>query len=112
MKNLLRILYVALPAVLLAQTSKPVVDGTATSGTPVEQAGSLPKSFPPEVMPSSSTASLNEKKLTHKYCAYPDPDRKSVSIRRCDSVPEGIHLIAPIKSAAPEKKPKKKPAVN
>jgi hypothetical protein len=103
MKNLLPILYVAFPAVLLAQASQP--------GTPVEQAGSLTKKFPPDVM-LSSTPNPNEKKLTHSYCAYPDLDRKSVSIRRCDSVPQAIRLVEPIKSTAPEKKPKKKPAAN
>lgn len=104
MKNLLRILYVAFPVVLLAQTSTPLADGASASGNPA-------KRFPPEMMPVSTTAP-NEKKLIHSYCAYPDLDRKSVSIRRCDSTPQGIHLVAPIKGAAPEKKPRKKPAAN
>jgi hypothetical protein len=111
MKRLLGLLYVAFPAVLLlAQTSRPEhpANGVSTIGTTSgEQLGSLPKRFPSEIILSSGTPVRNEAKLTHSYCVYPHLDRKSLSIKRCESIPQGFRLVSPFEGAIPEKKPAK-----
>lgn len=112
MKRQLGLLYVAFPAVLaMAQTSRPehAVDGIATlAKPPAEQIESLPKKFPPEIGAFSRAPGRNEAKLTNTtYCVYPSLDRKSLSIRRCESVPQGFRLVSPLKGTAPEHKPGK-----
>ena len=111
MKRVFGLLYAAFPAVLLlAQTSRPEhpADGMSTLGTlSVEQLGSLPKRFPPEMMLSSWTTGRHELKLAHSYCVYPSLDRKSLSVKRCESVPLGFRLASPFETTAPEKNPSK-----
>jgi hypothetical protein len=108
MKRVFGLLYAAFPAVLLlAQTSRPEhpADGMSTPGTPsVEQLRSLPKRFPPEMMLSSGR---HEVKLAHSYCVYPNLDRKSLSVKRCESVPVGFRLVSPFEATAPKKNPAK-----
>jgi hypothetical protein len=110
MKRVFGLLY-AFPAVLLlARTSPPEhpADDMSTLGTPsVEQLASLPKRFPPEMMLSSWTTGLREGKLAHSYCVYPTPDRKSLSVKRCESVPVRFRLVSPFGVTAPEKNPAK-----
>jgi hypothetical protein len=110
MKRVFGLLYVAFPAVLLlAQTSphEHPANGTSTLGTPsVEQLRSLQTKFPPEMFSSSTTGRL-EVKLAHSYCVSPSPDRKSLSVKRCQPVPLGIRLVSPFPATAPEKKPAK-----
>jgi hypothetical protein len=103
MKRLPGLLCVAPAVVLLAQTSRP----GQPADPAVEQVESLPKKFPPEIMPPARTPARTEVKLTHSYCVHPDYDRKSLSIQRCESVPQGIRLISPFKKAKPEKEPAK-----
>jgi hypothetical protein len=111
MKRVFGPLYAAFPAVLLlAQTSPPEhpADGISTTGTPsVEQRGSLPKRFPAEMMLSSWTTGGYELKLAHSYCVYPNLDRKSLSVKRCESVPLGFRLVSPFGATAPKKNPAK-----
>lgn len=126
MKRLVGLLYVAFPAVLLlAQTSPPEnpAAGTSTLGAPsVEQLRLMEKRFPPEMALkthdkvfffaehenfSSASTGLNQGKLTQSYCVYPDLDRKSVSVKRCESIPQRFRLVWPFKAAAPEEKPAK-----
>ena len=102
-------LYAAFPAVLLmAQATRPDYPGNATPPptTPsVEPLVLLPKSFPPEMMLPSSTADRRRETSASAFCVYQNPDRKSVSVKRCSRAPVGLHLIAPFKAAAPERKP-------
>jgi hypothetical protein len=111
MKRVFGLLYAAFPALLLlAQTSRPEhpADGMSTLGTPsVEQLGSLPKRFPPEMMLSSWTTGRLEVKLAHSYCVHPNLDRKSLSVKRCESVPLAFRLVSPFEATAPEKNPAK-----
>ena len=82
-----------------ATGDRPVcADGMSTFGTPsVEQLRSLPKRFPPEMM-----TGRHEVKLAHSYCVYPNLDRKSLSVKRCESVPLGFRLVSPFEAPAPE----------
>ena len=111
MKRVFGLLYAAFPAVLLlAQTSRPEppADGMSSFRTPsVEQLGSLPKRFPPEMMLSSSTTGRLDVKLAHSYCVHPSLDRKSLSVKRCESVPQGFRLVSPFEATAPKKNPAK-----
>jgi len=110
MERVFSLLY-ALPAVLLlAQASPPErpADGMSTLGTPsVEQLASLSKRFPPEMMLSSWKTGLREGKLAQSYCVYPSPDRKSLSFKRCESVPLRFRLVSPFEVTAPGKNPAK-----
>lgn len=94
MKLVFGLLYAAFSVVLFAQTS-------------VEQPRSLPKRFPPEMMLSSGTPGRVEVKLSHSYCVHPNPDRKSLSVKRCESLPPGPRLVAPFTDTAPRKNPAK-----
>jgi len=95
MNRLIGVLYFAFPAVLLlAQTSRPERGGYA-----------LPKKFPPE-MRLSSVPSRHEVKLSHRYCVYPSPDRKSLLSKRCEPASPGF-LIQPLTFVSPAKKLKK-----
>jgi hypothetical protein len=94
MKISFGLLYAAFSAVLFAQ-------GTP----PIQQPGSLPKRFPPEMMLSSGTTGRVEVNLRHSYCVHPNPDWKSLSVKRCESMPPGPRLIAPFTGTAPRKKP-------
>jgi hypothetical protein len=110
MKPLFGVLYAAFPVVLLlAQTSRPAQPaGVPTNGTrSMEQLGSLPKRFPPEVMLSSRTTGRHEMKPAHSYCVYPSPDRKSLSVKRCESGLQRIRLVSPFGDSAPNKNPGK-----
>jgi hypothetical protein len=110
MESMFGLLY-ALPAVLLlAQASPPEhpADGMSTLGTPsVEQLASLSKRFPPEMMLSSWKTGLRDGKLAHSYCVYPSPDRKSLSVKRCESAPVRFRLVSPFEFPAPGKNPAK-----
>ena len=107
MKRVFGLLYAAFPAVLLlAQTSRPEhpADGMITLGTPsVEQLRSLPKRFPPDMMLSGR----HEVKLAHSYCVFPSLDRKSLSVKRCESVPRGFRLVPPFEAPHQKKNPAK-----
>jgi hypothetical protein len=110
MKRVFGLFYAAFPAVLLvAQTSRPAhpADGTSILATPsVEQLGSLPKNFPPEMMLASWTTGRPGLKLAHSYCVYPNLDRNSLSVKRCESGP-GFRLVSPFGATAPKKNPAK-----
>ncbi len=107
MKRVFSLLYAAFPAVvLLGQTATPVrpADGLPATGIPsTQQLRLLPKRFPPEMMPSYRTAGGSKVKLTHSYCVYPSADRKSISLKPCESLP--LRLVSPF--GAPKKNPAK-----
>lgn len=112
MKKVFGLLYTALllAPVLPAQTSRPEQPASGTLPPParlIEQLPSLPKRYPPELAPSSRTAGPLEVKLTHTYCVQPGAGGKSLSVKRCESVPPGIRLIAPFKSTVPGASPRK-----
>jgi hypothetical protein len=95
MKKVIGFLCLAFPAVpLLAQSSPPdhpvIVDHRL-----------LPKRFPAESMPSQSP--LNAAKRSHSNCVSHDPERKSLSVKRCEPQAPAFRLVAPFKAPAPVK---------
>jgi len=92
-----------------AQTSRPEhsVDGLPTPETIfVERLRSLPKSFPPEMTPSSQTNGRKALKPSRMYL-YPSPDGKSLSVKPWQSGLPGIRLVPPFKAPPGSEKPAK-----
>jgi hypothetical protein len=61
----------------------------------------MQKRFPPEMMTFSQTPAGHDVKLSRSYCVYQNPDRKSISLKRCEPVP--LRLISPFGAAMPKK---------
>ena len=93
MNRLIGVLYVAFPAVLLAQSSRPERGGDPS-----------PKKFPPEIA-SASVPGRNQAKLSRRYCVYPSADRKSLLTKRCEPPSPGF-LIQPLSIVPRDKEPK------
>src|SRR4051794_14757194 len=105
MKKVFGLLYATFPAVLLlAQAAPPARPAEGSSTPEAPQVGqmlrSMPKRYPPELMPASGTTRSLQMKLAHKYCVQPGADGKSLSVKPCSPVTP-VRLIAPFKTTGP-----------
>ena len=87
--------------VLLGQTSAALTGSrTDTRSAWEEQLQSLPKMFLPE-LPSVSGDPITVKPKD-SYCVYPAPDRKSISIRRCQPRGRQFRFVTPLENPTPK----------
>src|SRR5262245_32955921 len=90
------ILYAAIPsAFVLCQSISPS-GGAVSVSNPLDRFQRLSKRFPPEVIVPAKDR--YPARLSRSYCVYPSPDKQSLSIKPCQTMPRKLRLVPPLQT--------------